>query len=222
MTNLFALRILLDFVAVALLVACLAYWWQDNLIHELLGTALFVLVLAHNVFNRQWLGAPKASDAPRLISTLVIVSTASLMLTMIMTSLLISRDVFAFTAITGAFTIREIHMFAAYWTLLVVSLHLGTRWFAVIAICRKLFGLQGSNRWRKGFLRLLVAGISIWGVRSYSEMAFGSKLMLTYSLDMWDFNEQAMRFFLNYASIVGLHVTLGHYGLCMIRMQKPS
>ncbi|WP_455872736.1 hypothetical protein [Rhizobium yanglingense] len=44
-------------------------------------------------------------------------------------------------------------------------------------------------------------------------MAFGSKLMLTYTLDMWDFTESTPGFFLNYASIVGLYASITHYGL---------
>jgi len=48
-------------------------------------------------------------------------------------------------------------------------------------------------------------------------MAFGSKLMLAYSLDMWDFNESTLGFFFNYASIVGLCAVCTHCGLNLIR-----
>lgn len=43
------IRILLDFLAVGLFVAGLAYWWQDNLTHEVIGTIFFALLIAHNV-----------------------------------------------------------------------------------------------------------------------------------------------------------------------------
>ncbi len=36
------------------LVLSLAYWWLDNLAHELFGTALFVLLIWHLVVNRRW------------------------------------------------------------------------------------------------------------------------------------------------------------------------
>lgn len=35
--------------------------------------------------------------------------------------------------------------------------------------------------------------------------------MLTYTLDMWDFNESALGFFLNYGSIVCLYAAVVHY-----------
>jgi hypothetical protein len=48
-------------------------------------------------------------------------------------------------------------------------------------------------------------------------MALGRKLMLSYSLDIWDFKEDTTGFFINYASIVGLLVALTHYGLLGIQ-----
>lgn len=220
MSTVFRLRILLDFIAIALLVACLAYWWQDNLVHELLGTALFVLIIAHNVFNRRWLGTPKVKDRQRVLNSFVIICVATLMTVMLVTSLLISRDLYPFTALRGAFAVREIHMFVAYWTLLVISLHLGTRWSSVMSVARTIFGITSRNAARAVALRGLAAAVAFWGVISSFEMAFGSKLMLTYTLDMWDFNEAALRFFVNYASIVGLYAAVGHYVLMFVRARK--
>lgn len=215
--NVFRIRILLDFVAVGLLVICLAYWWQDNLTHELLGTALFVLVIGHNVLNRRWLGTPKANNTPRLANTLIIIGVATLMTIMLVTSLLISRDLYPFASISGAFAIREVHMFAAYWTLLAVSLHLGTRWATIMNVARSLFGITARSRNRTVALRLLVAVVVFYGIRSSGEMAFGSKLMLTYTLDMWDFDQAAFTFFVNYASIIGLYIAVGHYAILLMR-----
>lgn len=53
-------------------------------------------------------------------------------------------------------------------------------------------------------------------------MAFGRKLMLSYSLDMWDFNESTLEFFVNYASIVGLYAAMTHYGLRLISMRSGA
>ncbi|MGQ3215148.1 hypothetical protein [Shinella sp.] len=90
----FRLRIVLDFLAVALIIACLAYWWLDNLFHEVFGTALFALVIGHNVFNRRWYGnVPKGRrDAVRVFNIVTIICLAIAMLVMLATSLLISRD----------------------------------------------------------------------------------------------------------------------------------
>jgi hypothetical protein len=42
MNGVFRFRLVLDFIAVGLIVACLAYWWLDNLSQELFGATATV------------------------------------------------------------------------------------------------------------------------------------------------------------------------------------
>jgi len=219
MTTVFRVRLFLDFLAVTLIIACLAYWWLDNLSHEVLGTALFALVIGHNVFNRRWYGSVRKGrrDTVRIFNSITIVCLAVAMLVMLVTSLLISRDLFAFMALDGAFAVREIHMFAGYWTLFIIAIHLGTRWTVVMNTVRATLGLTTRSMVRTIALRAAAFVIAIWGVKSAFDMALGSKLMLTYSLDMWDFNESTLQFFVNYGSIVGLCAVVTYYGLNLIR-----
>ncbi|MGA1832769.1 MULTISPECIES: DUF4405 domain-containing protein [Rhizobium] len=219
MTTVFRVRLFLDFLAVALIIACLAYWWLDNLSHEVFGTALFALVIGHNVFNRRWYGNVRKGrrNAVRIFNIFTIVCLAVAMLVMLATSLLISRDLFSFMALDGAFAVREIHMFAGYWTLFIIAIHLGTRWTVMMNTVRATLGLAARSTVRTIALRAVALVIAIWGVKSSFEMTFGSKLMLTYSLDMWDFNESTLQFFVNYGSIVGLCAVVTYYGLNLIR-----
>jgi len=222
MTAMLRIRLLLDFVAIGLVVACLAYWWRDNLTHEIFGAALFLLVIGHNVFNRLWYGrvGKGKRDAVRIFNIATIICLAIAMLIMLVTSLLISRDLFTFMALDGGFAIREIHMFAGYWVLLIIAIHLGTRWGVVMNTVGGMTGYAGPRWPVTAVLRLLAAIIVLWGIRSSFEMTFGSKLLLTYSLDMWDFNESTWGFFVNYASIVGLYAALSHYALIAIRRRR--
>ena len=56
MNRLFLLRLAFDLTAASLLLIGLAYWWLGNIAHEVAGTAMFVLLIVHNVFNRRWYG----------------------------------------------------------------------------------------------------------------------------------------------------------------------
>jgi hypothetical protein len=86
-----------------------------------------------------------------------------------------------------------------------------------MTIIRNGLGLSQASLVRRLMLRLVVLVAVFWGVKSTAEMGFGSKLMLTYSLDMWDFNESTLGFFVNYASIVALFAALTHYALALVR-----
>lgn len=223
--NVFRVRLLLDFLAVALIIACLAYWWLDNLFHELFGTALFALVIVHNLFNRRWYGGvARRRMAPVPVVNLVTIACLAVGMTiMLVTSLLISRDLFPYTALDGAFAVREIHMVAAYWLLVITAVHLGTRWTVVMNTVRSTLGLTTRNALRTIASRVAAVAIACWGVKSSFEMAFGSKLMLTYTLDMWDFNESTLGFFTNYLSIFGLFAMAAHYtmaGLAVVGRGK--
>ena len=56
MSPLFLFRLALDFLAVSLLLAAYAYNWLGNAAHEVIGTVMFALLIAHNIFNRRWYG----------------------------------------------------------------------------------------------------------------------------------------------------------------------
>lgn len=216
------IRVLLDALAVGLFVAALAYWWLDNLSHEVIGTAFFALVIAHNVFNRRWYGAVKRGryDPPRMLNIIVIAGMAVSMLILLATSILISRDIFAALALDGAFTVRAAHMFTAYWALVLLAVHLGTRWQMVMNVARQTLSIRGANRLRTWILRAITAVIAVKGVLATIEMSLGTKLRFEYALDMWDFNESTVEFFANYLSIIGLYVALTHYGLILLRALK--
>ena len=209
------MRLALDFIAVGLLLAALAYWWLDNRTHEIIGTAMFLLVIVHNVFNRWWYGTiRKGHRAPRgLMTTVLNLSLLAVMLTLLVTSLMISRDVFGFLALDGGFTVREIHKLASYWAMIIVSIHLGLHWSMVMGAVRGALGVAKGNRGRTLALRMIAAAIVAYGVDSSFEMTIGSKLVLHPTLDMWDFGESTMGFFAHYAAIVGLYAVLAHYAV---------
>jgi hypothetical protein len=219
MSGAFRLRLALDCLAVVLMIACLAYWWLDNLWHELFGTALFALVIVHNVFNRRFHGTVTKGrrSFQRIFNIAAIICLAAGMLVMLVTSLIISRDVFSFMSLGGAFAIREIHMFAGYWVLMVIAVHLGTRWAVVMNLFRAAAGITQPSALRAAGLRVVAFALFAWGINSSFEMGFGAKLMLTYSLDMWDFSESTLGFFLNYGSIVAMFAVATHYGLVLQR-----
>jgi hypothetical protein len=213
MNKKFFLRLVLDFIAAGLLLIGLAYYWQGNTVHELVGAGMFLLLIVHNVFNRRRYGpiARERREARGLINIAITLSLLIAMLALLMTSLMISRTLFSFMSLNGAFTARQIHTLAAYWALVIVSIHLGLRWSTIMTAMRSASGIATKSMSRTAIMRVIAVAIAACGVQSSFEIGIGSKLAAHITMNFWDFTESSLGFFVRLISIVGLYVFLAHY-----------
>jgi hypothetical protein len=222
LNRMFQLRLLLDLLAAGLLVLGLAYYWLDNLSHELMGTAMFALIILHNVFNRRWYGT--ASRTQRSLqgglNILSIVMLAIAMVALLVTSLMISQSLFRFLPLDGGYSARQIHSLAGYWAVIVVSVHVGLRWSMIMGVVRNLCGIRSTSMARSVFLRLLAFGIAAYGVHSASVIGLGAKLTATVTMDYWDFTVATLPFFIHLGAIIGLCVLASHYLATALRYFK--
>ncbi|MBP1861484.1 DUF4405 domain-containing protein [Rhizobium herbae] len=218
--SLFRARLLMDLVAAALLLTALAYDWLGNATHEIVGTVMFLLLIAHNTFNRRWYGSAAKSgrDARGWLNIASILALLVTMLTLVATSVVISRTVFSFLPLSGSFGARQIHGLAAYWALLLASIHLGMRWPLIMAAVRSLIGITRPNRVRTMVLRVIAVAIAVYGIHSWMVIGVGPKLMAEIMLNFWNFEEAAVEFFVRHAAIVGLCAFLVHY--CTLGMKS--
>lgn len=218
------LRLILDLVAALLLIAGLAYWWLDNLAHELIGTGMFLLAISHNVFNRRWYGRiGKAVKRPRgAIVTALHLSFLTVMVALFISSLAISRSLFAFLSVGGAGFVRDLHVLAAYWAIVLVGLHIGLNWPVVMNAFRSRFGMRHPSLLLTVFARAIVVAVALNGAMAVFEMDLPSKLVNELTLDMWDFNTRTPVFFLNYLSIIGMCAAVSYYASKLSPRQRSA
>lgn len=222
MNQLFHIRLLLDFVAAGLFLVALAYYWLSNATHEVVGTSMFVLLVLHNVFNRRWYGtiARKRRGGKGVIGVVLNLSLLTAMLALLASSLVVSRNVFGFLPFEGGIVARDIHMVVAYVVLVIFSLHLGLHWTVVMSAVGNAVGGGWKSPILAVALRVGTACIAAFGVQSSFDMTIGSKLVLYYAMDIWDFRNDALGFFLRYASIIGLYASTAHYTTVFLRTNK--
>lgn len=209
----FSLRLILDLAAVCLLLVALAYGWLGNLAHELIGTAMFALLVSHNIFNRRWYGTiPRRTRAPRtLITRMINLSLLVTMLTLLVTSLLISRDVFAFLPLTSTFTARQIHTLVGYLALMIAGAHLGLHWTMLMGYVSCRLGINLDRCWTMITVRCLAAAIAAYGVYGLYKLNVVAKLLMQPSLEFWDFEGETPTFFGHLAGIVVMCAFVAHY-----------
>lgn len=224
MTPVFLFRLVIDLVAAGLLLFCFTYWWLGNLAHEVAGTAMFLLLIARNVFNRRWYGAiPKVRRQARSLSNIVVTSLLVLaMLALLVTSVLISNRLSGFMSAYAGSTARQIHTLAAYWVLVIVSVHLGLRWPMLMDVARKLTGITQPDAIRTLVLRVIAVAIAIHGVWSSFELAIGTKLSMQMTLDWWNFEESVAGFFIHCIAVAGLYVCLTYYAMKWLQKSKSK
>lgn len=212
-------RLLLPTAMAVLLTFSLAYWWLENLPHELFGTAMFALLGWHLSNNRTWFRnlVRGRYDKRRMVvlglHCLLIIN----MLVLLVTSVVISKALFAALPIPDSIYLREIHWFSAYWVMMIVGIHLGLHWVRVMAFCRSLPALNGPNL--AGTWLLRGAAIMLFGLGCWSFLVLGvwEKLTFTYSLDVWNFKKSVTPFFGHWGCVVAVPAILTHYGMALWR-----
>jgi Na+/proline symporter len=224
MSRLFLSRLWLDGLAAALLLLGLAYWWLGNAVHELAGTAMFLLLIAHNLFNRRWWGSVRRTQRePRSLFNVAVTFVLLIaMLALLVTSVLISKALSPFLPPWGGFTVRQIHTLAAYWVLVVVAIHLGLRWPMLMGLARNLSGIRKPSALRSLALRVIASGIALCGVWSVAVLGLGGKLSMQMTLDWWNFEEAVAGFFLHCMAVAGLVMALTYYGLRLVQSALPA
>ena len=215
MTPIFLLRLVLDLVAVSLLVAAMAYSWLENVAHEVAGTAMFLLLVLHNVFNRRWYGtlANRRPAARGIITRTVNISLLFTMLSLLVTSVVISQTVFAFLPIASTFTARQLHTMAAYLVLLVAAVHLGLHWTMIMTAARRVVGITTDSRVRSVGLAGVAIMIAAYGAWSLPAMDLPTKLLMQTPMGLGDFRTPTSIVLLRYVAVVSLLASVTHYGL---------
>jgi hypothetical protein len=215
MNRLFSLRLFLDLVACVLLLVSLAYDWLGNTVHEIMGTAMFLLLVSHNIFNRRWYGTvTKKTRAPRTIITKAInLTLLGTMLTLLVTSVLISQAVFAFLPLNSSFTARQVHTLVGYLALIIAAIHLGLHWTMIMGFVRSRLGIRVESRWASIALRGLAVVIAAFGVHSLFALNVGSKLLMQTTMEFRDFETSTSAFFSHLVGIIGFCAFLAHYSM---------
>ena len=105
-----AQRLGIPIAMAAMLLLSLAYWWLGNIAHELFGTALFALLGWHLAVNRRWFGnlAHGRYDGRRVVKLILHLLLVINMAVLLVTSVVISKSVFAPLPIPDSIYLRDI------------------------------------------------------------------------------------------------------------------
>ena len=179
----FTVKILIDIGMTICLLLLMPYSLLSETAHEWIGMAMLMLFIAHHMLNRKWLlsiGKGKY-NAFRVVQTVLVIIMFILMMGSMISGILLSNYIFKWIKISGTYvTARQMHMFCAYWGLVVMSLHLGFHWNIAVAMAGRLWEHPSVIR--------------TWAARSFATTIAGYGLYAFYRRQIGDYLIMRMHF----------------------------
>lgn len=208
------LKMGIDLVMTVLLLCQMAYMLVGETVHEYLGTAMFVLFILHHLLNRNWYRSLKKGryGAVRILQTAVNTLVLLCMLGLMVSGVILSREVFAFLPIQGGMGFaRILHMLASYWGFVLMSVHLGLHWGMVMGMARRLCRTKEGSAVRTVVLRLLAAAVCIFGICAFVKNNIADYLFQRSQFVFFDMEQPLALFFAEYLAMMGLWACLAYY-----------
>ncbi|MGL5514551.1 MAG: DUF4405 domain-containing protein, partial [Sporomusa sp.] len=203
------IKVIVDVAMTALLLVVMAYHIIGILWHEWMGFALCILFTLHNLLNWNWYRAlPKGRyTTVRTLHTIINFLLLAAILGMIVSGIMLSRDIFGFLDIKSGFFGRRLHMVSTSWGFILISLHLGLHWSMVVSAVEKRLNKNiPALIWR-----LAAAVLSVYGAYAVISREIWLKMFLVIEYAFFDYEESAIFFFAEYIAIMSLFIAFACY-----------
>lgn len=200
------------FLMTAALLFLMSYSLISETAHEWIGMGMFLLFLVHLILNRGWLQSLNRGryTAYRTVQTVLVVGCFLAVFGLMASGIILSNHIFTGLHIRGWSALaRQVHLLCSYWGFVLMSLHLGLHWSAILAAVRRLAGA----RW----LRWLGWLTAAYGAYAFWKRDLPDYLFLRTHFVFFDYEEPVLFFFADYLAIMGLFIFCGY---CVNRLLK--
>lgn len=212
------IKISIDIIMTVLMLLEMAYQLTGNLFHEITGVTLFILFFLHNMLNIKWYKSVHKVKYKfrRIISIMTNMLLLASMILLMITGIMISRDVFSFLGLNGGLTVQQLHTCVATWGLIFISIHVGMHWQMLLNMIVKITGCTDKNIIVDIIKHVITVVIMLYGIKASFDLSIGSKLFMQAAFSYWNFDESTIGFFLSYLSIMGIYIAATYYFLALI------
>lgn len=205
-------KICVDISMTIALLLLMPYELVGQAAHEWIGIGIFVLFLIHHILNGKWSrNAFKGKYTPlRVWQTILVLLVLAAIIGSMVSGIILSRHALSFLPISGGRSFaRRLHMLASYWGFVLMSLHLGLHWNMMMGMTKK--AVKKPSAARTWILRILALAIAGYGVFAFVKREIGSYMLLETQFVFFDFDQPLIFFLLDYVTVMGLFVFIGHY-----------
>lgn len=200
------IRLCIDIAMTVLLPMLMAYSLIGETFHEVIGTVMFALFIAHHILNRKWYGALRKGryNVRRVFQTVLDLLLLVFMILQPVSGILMSKHLYTFLpSLPVSAQARAVHLLLAYWGCVLMCIHAGTH---LTAPMKKL---SQKNRKAWTILCAVLGLISIYGAAAFVKRGFPGYMFAQTAFAFFDFSEPRVFFFLDYLAIMILFAMLG-------------
>ena len=195
------IRNIINIAMPIIMITLMAYQLIGKAYHEYAGTALFIIFIIHNILNIKWYGKLfKGNYTPyRILSTIINILLLITMVLLMISGIIMSEYTFSFLNINSGMAIgRLIHLSASHLGFILVAIHMGMH--------LGIFLPKNTNNIKK----LVFILIAIYGAYALYCRKILSYVFLINKFMFMDFNENILKFIIDYASIMILFTLIGY------------
>jgi len=200
------LRVTVDIAMLLLLPVLMTEMLMGQQPHEWVGTVSFAVFVLHHIINYRWWGTLTRGDYTpvRCLMTVIDLLLVADILSLMTSGIMMSGFVFDWLNIRGGMMIaRKLHLFASYWSLILMSAHVGLH--AGIVAKR----IKGSAA--KWLVRILTLGVSVYGVYAFVAQKIANYLFLTTHFVLYDETKPVAVFVLETVAMIVLFAAVFYY-----------
>ena len=186
------------------------FLFPADLVHEILGVALFVLWAIHIFLNRRWYGGIfRGKYNPyRIMQTVINCCILICTIFLMISGIILSNHLFTFLNIqSGLGFARIAHLLSSHWYYLFMSLHIGLH-----------MGRLLQNVAAKILPRILLVLVCAYGLYAFIARGVWKYLVLKQQFFFFDLERGYILFAMDYISIIILFATIFH--LIASRLKK--
>lgn len=202
----------IDLLMIILLPILMAYSLIGKVFHEWAGITMFVMFIMHHVINKHWVQNLFKGKYHfiRIIHLIVNLSLFIIMLLLPVSGIAMSKHILnSFDFGISLINARILHLLAAYWGFVLMSLHLGLhlqRLIYTVSIklkkCEKILSVMVG--------KIIMIGLMIYGAYCFISRNIMDYLFLKNQFVYFDFSESIIIFLIDYFAIMILFAGTGY------------
>ena len=211
-------KIILDILMIAALPMLMAYSLVGETLHEIVGTAMFVLFIAHHILNRKSTAAMfKGKQTPaRAVNTALNIILFAVMILLPLSGIVMSKHLYTFLPTDGlSATARTVHLLLSYWGFALMSFHLGLHADMWLGRLKKKKAAFIS-------LTVILTLIAGFGVYAFITNRLYEYMFLQTQFVFFDFSKSLVLVFGEYLSMIVLFAWIGYWLKELLKLTQKN